>query len=92
LIQLLFLSKNLQQCKSPIYRTVNSDKQAAVRASIKWDQGDVKGAMRVLASEDAFVIPDALSYNTLLSKHSAQFSDRRQSPPITSDAYSCTVP
>jgi len=78
--------------KSPISQMVNSDKQAAVRASIKLDAGDVKGAMHFLVSNDAFVIPDALSYNTLLSKHPAKPSDRHQSPPITSDADSYTVP
>jgi len=67
--------------KSPISRTVNSNKQAAIRTSIKLDAG-VKCAIRVLASDDAFVIPDALSYNSLLSKHLAQPSDRRQLPPI----------
>jgi len=50
--------------KSPFSRTVNSDKQAALRASIKLDAGDVKGTLRIVASDDASVIPDALSYNT----------------------------
>jgi len=77
--------------KLPISRTVDSEKKAAVKASIKLDAGDVKGAIQVFLSDDAFVIPILTSYNTLLTKHPVQPSHRRQSPPITSDAYSCTI-
>jgi len=41
--------------KLPISRTVDSNKQAAVIASIKLDAGDVKDAIRVFSSDDAFV-------------------------------------
>jgi len=46
---------------------------------------------RVLSSDDTSVIPNLTSDNSLLTKHPGQPSDRRQSPPITSDAYSCMV-
>jgi len=52
--------------KLPISQTTDSDKQAAIRASIKLDAGDVKGAIRVLSSDDTFVTPKLASCNTLL--------------------------
>jgi len=49
--------------KLPISRTTHSDKQAAIRASIKVDAGDVKGAIRVFSSDNTFVTPNLASYN-----------------------------
>jgi len=58
----VFIKKPAPSCnavsKLPISRTVDSDKKAAVRASIKLDADDVKGAIRVFSSDDAFVIPN----------------------------------
>jgi len=69
-----FSSKTLQiqailsvSCSSPVQ--LIPTKQAAVKASIKLDAGDVKSAIRVLSSDDVFAIPNLTSYNILLTKH-----------------------
>ena len=73
-------------------RPVNMDKSAASRASIKLDLGDVKGAMRILSSDNTYVSPDNNSYSALLAKHPAAPIDRRLPPAISSDAFSGSVP
>jgi len=67
------------------------DKQAAHKASIKLDAGDVRGAVRFLSSDDRFVTPNLDTFDFLLSKHPPVPHDRRPTPVVKTGRYSCTV-
>ena len=46
-----------------------NDQKAASRASIKLEEGDIKGAMRILSSDENLVTPNEDSFNALLALH-----------------------
>lgn len=67
----------LKPLKSP-------DQIVAMLASAKLEDGDVKGAVRLLCSDDKLITPDTFTFNQLSSLHPRTPEDRRPSP--TSDA------
>jgi len=56
----------------------------ALLASAKLEDGDVKGAVRLLCSDDKLVTPDTFTFNQLSHLHPRNPADRRSTP--TSDA------
>ena len=66
-----------QRCADGRKRAESDDKSAARRASLKLEEGDVKGAIRTLCSDETMREPDEESWNILISKHPQAPSDRR---------------
>jgi len=67
----------LKPLKSP-------DQIVAMLASAKLEDGDVKGAVRLLCSDDKLITPDTFTFNQLSRLHPRTPADRRPAP--TSDA------
>ena len=65
------------------------DAAAAKRASIQFEAGDIRGAMRFLCSDDASPSPDIR--RVLLTKHPKQPLDRRANPVVSSNAMIATM-
>ena len=49
-------------------------------ASVKLEDGDVRGAVRLVCSDDRLAIPDDSTFNELRSRHPSAPSDRRPVP------------
>ena len=62
----------------------DSDEKVANRASAKLEEGNVKGALRLLASNDALAPQSKATYDSLLALHPPCPTDRRLSPPVAS--------
>jgi len=67
--------------------TRTADEDAARRSSIKLEDGDVHGALRILCLNEEYTPPDASSYVIFQSKHPPSPRDRRKitittSPPL----------
>ena len=74
----------LQQRPKPFKRKVNDDETAtAKRAASKLEEGDVRGAIRLLCSMDTIAAPNDESLDKLRHLHPATPSDRRKSPSTT---------
>ena len=56
------------------------DAAAARFASVKLADGDIRGAIRILGSEDSHVTPSQSAFDALLSKHPPTPLDRRPTP------------
>jgi len=69
-------SKSKKKVIGSATRTVDED--AARRSSIKLEDGDVHGAVRILCSNEKYTPPDASSYAILQSKHPPSPLDRRK--------------
>jgi hypothetical protein len=72
----------------------DADAEAARRASIKLDMGDVTGAVRLLCSEEVLAPPGEATLAVLRSKHPPAPADRRplplppSAPPVLSSPFS----
>jgi len=66
------------------------DREAARRASIKVGDRDVRGAVRVLCSDEGGVAPDAASAAQLRDKHPAAPLDRRPPPVASAQPFQAT--
>ncbi len=64
--------------------TQTSDQSAAKRASLKLEEGDVKGAVRALLSEDKIILPSNDTLQVLAQKHPPCPPDRRRILPVQS--------
>ena len=62
-------------------KCMNRDEEAAVRASAKLEDGDIKGALRLLGSSDTLAPNDAATLAALQALHPPSPQDRR-APPI----------
>ena len=65
--------------------STSPDAAAAKRAAAKLDEGDIKGAIRLLCSTDSMEKPSLASYHSLTSKHPPAPEDRRK--PNTNIAF-----
>ena len=76
---------------SPLHTNMNrrnnssksADEAIARIASTKLEDGDVKGAVRLLCSDDAVATEDMETFNTLCNLHPPAPTDRRQVPLTT---------
>ena len=68
--------------------TVSADETAARRASSKLAEGDIRGAVRSLCSDDTFAPPGPSTRQSLLTKHPPAPTDRRPPPPLSVPAMS----
>jgi len=71
----------MQNLASKSRKSKTGVSEAVRRASIKLGDGDIKGAVRVLCSEDDYIPPNMAAFNILLEKHLPQPPDRRSVPP-----------
>ena len=58
------------------------DAAAARFASVKLADGDIRGAIRILGSEDSYVTPSQSAFDALLPKHPPMPVDRRPTPTV----------
>ena len=58
------------------------DAAAAIFASVKLADGDIRGAIRILGSEDSYVTPSQSAFDALLPKHPPMPVDRRPTPTV----------
>jgi len=65
--------------------------EAASLASVKLSDGDVHGAVRMLAFDDSYVVPNIQALDVLQSKHPAASSDRRPVPQVTAPTLQCCL-
>jgi Reverse transcriptase (RNA-dependent DNA polymerase) len=66
--------------KRRVLKTQTFNQAAASRASVKLEEGDVKGAVRLLCSNDSLAKPDEATYRALIPLHPAAPADRRITP------------
>jgi len=70
---------------------LNLDAEAARWASVKLSDGDVHGTIRMLASDDSYVVPNIQALDLLRSKHPAAPPDRRPVPLVTASTLQCCL-
>jgi hypothetical protein len=76
------------QCCPQMPRTTQAktqDETIALMAAAKLEDGDVKGAVRLLCSDDRLAIPDDVTFQKLADLHPSAPVDRRPAP-ITNTA------
>jgi hypothetical protein len=64
-------------------KRIADDQAVASRASLKLEDGDIKGAIRILCSDDRLVQPDSDTLAKLADLHPKAPFDRRQAPDVT---------
>ena len=67
----------------PQHRTLpvrTDEEKLAIMASVKLEDGDVRGKVRLLCSDDRLAIPDEFTFNELQSLHPSAPSDHRPVP------------
>src|SRR5277367_3746580 len=73
-------------------RKVRDEQDGAVRrASAKLQEGDIRGAVRCLCSEETLAPPTSATHQVLLSKHPAAPADRRSCPPTATQPMTVTA-
>jgi len=70
-------------------KLLNLDEETARLASVKSSDGDVHGAIRMLASDDSYVVPSIQALDVLRSKHPPAPPDRRPVPQVTTPPLQC---
>jgi hypothetical protein len=70
-------SRHSAHCAMPVK---SPDQVIATMASAKLEDGDVKGAVRLLCSDDKLAAPDSATFNELRRLHPAAPADRRPAP------------
>jgi len=65
------------------------EQRVARYASRKLSNGDVRGAVRILASDATYVTPDRSTFELLLPKHPPAPTDRHQAPPPHAAPFRC---
>jgi len=68
---------------------LNLDDEAAILAAVKLSDGDVHWAIRMLASDDSYVVSNIQALDVFLSKHPAAPPDRRSVPQVTVPPLQC---
>jgi hypothetical protein len=58
------------------------DESIAAMAAAKLEDGDIKGAVRMLCSDDQLTVPDRSTFDKLCRLHPPVPGDRRPAPPI----------
>ena len=64
----------------PTKATKSRDQIAAVLAAAKLEDGDIKGAVRLLCSDDSLVVPDGATFAELIRLHPTAPVDRHPAP------------
>jgi len=73
-------------------RKVRDEQDGAVRrASAKLQEGDIRGAVRCLCSEETLAPPTSATHQVLLSKHPAAPADRRSCPSTATQPMTVTA-
>jgi hypothetical protein len=74
------VSKEGRSERRKVLKIFNQDQAAASRASAKLEEGDVKGAVRLLCSNDSLAMPDEATHRALITLHPSAPADRRITP------------
>ena len=78
------LSKDLKHKRLPKVSQLSADELAAKRASTKLEAGDVRGAVRLLCSDESMAPLCESTRQSLFSKHPQAPTDKRSAPFLSS--------
>jgi len=69
-----------------------TDEMIAKIASAKLEDGDIRGAIRLLSSADSAIPPNEDTFNKLVILHPARHTERRPPPSTTGQSMQTTSP